>query len=262
MSGIIFLGCKKTKDSYEDLYKMALLSDFKIQLKDNEGPEDAHYIACSHSDVEPGPNRKVVFWYLERPYTYGGVESLRERFKSFLESGKYLSIWVSDRKLEQELKGLAKFVPVGCHPDLIKPNVHKDYDIVHMSYETPRRKEVYQKIRGSIAPNSYGENKYELIAKSKFLLNTHQSDDKYIEPLRICLAVAAGIPIISEDSYDAYPYKKDGSFLEFSIEEISDATNNILKKEYAPFLDNALELREEVIKNYKFDNNIIKALGI
>lgn len=258
---VIFLGQKEPKDSYQDLFRMVDLSGFSIQDQSGVGPEDAHYIRCSHCDVCAGVGKEEIYWYLERPLHDGGILGLKSRFTGYLKDNTYKEIWVSDRRMAEELGNIVKFVPIGSMEGLSYMNEDKKYDVVHFSFETARRVPIYKGVGGTIAPNVYGDPKYGIVSESKFLLNVHQSNDFYIEPLRFSLAVSAGIPIISEINYDPYPYGNNKGFIEFPYEKLIDSTNSIIKEDYEKYREYGLSLRDKILRDYRFKENVLRALS-
>ena len=65
-----------------------------------------------------------------------------------------------------------------------------------------------------------GDEKYELLTRSKILLNLHRADSPYLEWNRVIQAMANGCLVVSEPSGDVAPLVPGQHFLEAPLDEI------------------------------------------
>lgn len=253
-----FIRTKDSVVSYQDLFRMVELSGFTLLKEGDEGTYDVA-IKTQYSVHCPVKSKIIVLWYLERPAIDGGVDALRKR----LEKGHDFDyVWVSDRKLYEDLSGLehVHFVPIGSHEGLCAVSEHRPFDVCHLMHPNQRRDGVLRPLSGRLAPCTYDITaKSSLVSQSKFMLNVHQFQDFHIEPLRIALAVSAGIPVISEECLDAYPYTGVG-FIEKTYGSIASFVNEALHSPYEEYLKQGLELRERVLDGYSFNKNVLQAI--
>jgi len=83
------------------------------------------------------------------------------------------------------------------------------------------------------APNCWPPDRDDILMDSAFMLNIHQDDWPVIEPLRLALAAACAMPIITERIYDSYPYNRGGkghSLIEVEYEDLVQAALGAIKK--------------------------------
>ncbi len=203
--------CMKTHSaSYTDFFKMVELAKFDTcHPEEIDWQSDNIYICIYFSfpwyDGKPATEFptdrkcKMILWDLERQR-----DAVDKR---------YDEIWVSDRWLAAIYPG-AKFVPIGTDWRLRNGQVSasKKFDFIHLSYITDRRKQVIEYLMKeglTIAPNAWGEVRHNLLLQSSFMLNVHQDDLPIIEPLRLAVASAYAMPILTELANDYSPYEVD-----------------------------------------------------
>lgn len=222
MSEIIFAKTRHKYDSYTDFWSLVELSGFPwVWVDEMElGNANHTYITApfngdweAHVKNHPGHKATLIHWNLERPGA-GTVEQFAAANKRTLEFGIFDKVIVSDRRMAIDA-GL-DYVPLGSHKGLGEPGTQKRWDVVHLmcyslrrafmfEYLTPRKQ--YNGI--TVAPNGWGDVRHKSLQESRFMLTIHQDEHKYIEPLRYALAAAYALPIVSEDSFDFYPYSSD-----------------------------------------------------
>lgn len=212
--------CKTRADpefyrSYTDFWRLVELSEFEVVWLDELEPgRDAVYVVTPRNGELPGilprlqgeRRCKFVWWCLERPDAQGSVTR-----RKALENG-IDELWLSDRWLArkhyQHGWGPVRFVPLGSNEGLGSPgNGHYLYDWAHLSYANPRRRAIYDRLPGPLMPNCWPPERHRRLQKTRFMINVHQDDWPVIEPLRFSLAIAYGMPIISEAVHDPYPYE-------------------------------------------------------
>lgn len=219
MPQIKFARTRWQYDSYTDLWKLAWLSDFLIVFTDeiDWDSNDTYITAPMNGELKHRDNHlqdrncKIVLWNLERPGD-GTVEQYRDDSNSLIENGVIDQVIVSDKQLAKDT-GFT-YVPLGGHAGLGEPGTEKMYDLVHLMAYSNRRGEWFQepsqnrRIMGqfTVAQNGWGEDRHKALQASRFMFNIHQDNHPYIEPLRFVLAAAYGLPIITEESSNYWPY--------------------------------------------------------
>jgi hypothetical protein len=146
------------------------------------------------------------------------------------------------------------FVPIGSHPDLGRPGdlSEKHYDVVHLMSYTGRRSDSWYKDPGiTVAPNGWGDVKDVSLRASKLMINIHQDDDRFLEPLRFSLAAAYGLPIITESCLNIYPYDTSRAVIQCERENMLQTIRMVLKN-YTEWYYRGLDLRDKFTRNVTF----------
>jgi len=106
----------------------------------------------------------------------------------------------------------AQHVPIGYHPDLaVVPKAEeKDIDVLFYGSVNDRRKELMERLarkcNAQFIAGAFAQERDELIARSKIVLNLHYYQTKIMESVRIAHLLNNGVFVISEDSADdAFP---------------------------------------------------------
>jgi hypothetical protein len=189
----------------------------------------------------------------------GGMDVLRDKFA---KRNGFDIVWVSDRKLYNDLSDLGnvQFVPVGCHAGLCSTSAYKNYDFCHLMHPNQRRENILKGIKWRAAPCTYDTDvKTVSVSQSRFMVNVHQFEDAHIEPLRVALAVSAGLPVVSETCVDSFPYTGSG-FFEVPYSSLVHYINELFAEPYEQYRVQGLELRKRVLTSYSFDHNVREAI--
>lgn len=269
---ICFVKTRHTYDSYTDFFKLVELSGFETIFTDElDTSRPGVYITCPmngewrpHIDNQYNKPRRahLVLWNLERPSGSAGTvhqyskscwnllngvwEDSGERAKTrFLDE-----IWVSDAKLAEETQ--MKFVPLGSDEGLGEPGEEKKYAFCHMSYEVGRRTHIYKHWGiDQIGPNGWGEERDRTLKESKFALNIHQDTFNFQEPLRFALFAAYGLPIISEDLFNQYPWTSE-TMITAGYYDVVGKLKQALSEPYEKYRDMGLRARERMTGEFRF----------
>jgi hypothetical protein len=256
-------------DSYTDFRKLAELTGFEIcnvdQININK---KTIYIICPHNGevtaalkVIPKNKRtcKVALWFLERPI--GKFEVFKARTKELLET-EFDYIIFSDRAMYNYVKHLngTKFVPCGSHTALGSLD-HRDkqFDFCHMSYVWGRRGNVIDELTPclKVGPNCWGKDRHEVLLKSRFMVNVHQDNDNFHEPLRFALCAAYGLPLISESCFDPYPYENGRDIITVPYGEMKNKIIQIIRDNNS-YKDIGLRMWEKAVGPFSFVSNVKK----
>ncbi|MHA2055357.1 MAG: hypothetical protein ACW99F_17395 [Candidatus Hodarchaeales archaeon] len=199
----------------------------------------------------------MIIWNLERPsgsktlatYNNDCFEWFTNRFAD--------EIWVSDVQLADE--ACLRYVTLGSDYGLGETSEEKGYDLTHMSVEIPRRVQIYKHFgKPQIGQNSWGDERHEVLKKSKFALNVHQDNHPYCEPLRIALFAAYGLPIISETLANTFPYNDE--VVTFAYHDIVEGLKVALNDDYDQWKERGLKLRDRLCKDLQFGNVVRQAV--
>lgn len=116
----------------------------------------------------------------------------------------------------------------------------RDIDLLHLGVYSPRRGEVLERSADRLArrrtalvlgdahkPNSLpqdnftiGAEKWDLLARSRVLLNIHVGDRPYFEWLRVVQAICNGVFVVSEHSTGTEPLRAGKDFVSGAPEEL------------------------------------------
>lgn len=210
MSDIIFAHPRHSYDSYTDYRRLVELSGFPTCYVDEIDLQSTNLYIVSplngefDAHIDWGEQRKctIYHWNLERPGN-STVTDYKGQNARRIREGKIDSVLVSD-KLLSRLTGF-RYVVLGSHVNLGVPGDVKTYDYIHLMCYSPRRGPFFSYPHAlsvvdgmKIAPNSWGQERHEALQQSKMLVNIHQDEHPYCEPLRFSLAAAYGLPIITE----------------------------------------------------------------
>lgn len=235
---IVFAKTRYFYDSYRDFWKLVELSEYPVVYVDeiDHRAKNTTYIACPFNgefhglgNHKEGRKSKILLWNLERPSASGGVEDYKKHLQEHISNGYIDQVIVSDTTLADQT-GFT-YVPVGSHEGLGEPGGMKSFAYVHLMCYSNRRGFLFDgdpnkpklSYAGTpIAPNGWGEERHQSLQKSWMMLNIHQDDDRYLEPLRFALAAAYALPILSENLYaDPFPYQN--GTIQFPMDQVGYA---------------------------------------
>jgi hypothetical protein len=279
---IVFALTRHEYDSYRDYRELVKLGGFPTCYVDqvNFAKPDTFYVVSPingewrpHRDVYKSNgsyNARVALWDLERPAGRGGLASYMAGAKDLLDHWYFDEIWLSDRWLaDQAHDSRIRFVPLGSHTGLGTLERAKEftYDFAHLSYTGPnRRSSLYGQLAGRnirMMPNAWGQERKDNLVKTKFLLNVHQDDSPLIEPLRLTVGAAFGLPILSERILDAYPYTRLGethNIIQAEYGELVGKAANLLNDDYGWHLAMGRRCHALMCLDYRFDRVVKEAV--
>lgn len=225
---ITFAKTRYHYDSYNDFWSLVNLSGFPTCYVDEidffsdriyiMSPMNGEWIPNMDDKINPA-NRafrkaKLVQWNLERPGS--SLDEYASGQHKLIDTGYFDATFVSDRQLAAASE--LTYCIMGGHQGLGFPGPFesKRYDVIHLSCYSTRRAFLFEHpskprdrfVGYSVAPNGWGELRAYNLMRSKYMLNIHQDDWHYIEPLRLTLAACYGLPVIGEIAYDYFPYEQ------------------------------------------------------
>jgi hypothetical protein len=263
---IIFARTRWNYQSYGDFWSLVRLSGFPTCFIDEIDPtQNNTYVFTPHNGEFQKhvafqglkwANRraKIIWWMLERR------DSNPEEFQKSMASvaGAVDEIWVSDRALAKTHPRF-KHVILGSHKDLchgIEPEKTKLYDFAHMSYACPlsRREALYyfMEVNGlRQAPNAWGLERAKILSQTSLMISVHQFSDPVSEPLRLAIAAAHKIPVLTETLADPFPLVIGHDLWQSDLDKFSDVAVELLV--YPEFLSIlASNLHNALCKEWTF----------
>lgn len=278
---IIFALTRHKYQSYTDYKELIRLSGFSTCYVDEVDfkSKDTFYIVSPingewrpHRDnhrISEHYHARVALWDLERPAGRGGLASYWEGAFDLLNHWYFDEIWLTDRWLaNQAHDARVRFVPLGSHPGLgTLDRKGCIFDFAHLSYEVNRRSTIYGQFAARnirMAPNGWGDDRHSMLQQVGFMLNVHQDDSPLIEPLRLALAAAYALPILSEKIIDAYPYTRLGekhNIIQAEYDQLTARAAALLNDDYAWWQAMGRRCHTLMTKEYTFERLVREAVA-
>ena len=270
MAEIKFVKTRHVYDSYVDMRTLVSLAGFEtIYVDEVDTSQDGVFIFITmNGEVEPHINNQfskprnahLILWNIERPSgSAGSVGQYARRQRDLIYNRIFDEVWVSDRRMADETQ--LRFVILGSHPELGQPSDDKKFAFCHMSYEVPRRTNIYKYFTPeSIGPNCWPPERDEILRQSKFALNIHQDIHPFQEPLRLSLFAAYGLPIISETILDMYPWS-DETMITARYDDLVGRLRTGLTEDYEPYREMGLRARQRMTEEFEFSKMVKEAVS-
>lgn len=270
MTDIYFVRTRHVYDSYRDMIRLAELSGFPLIYTDEvDVSKEGVYILITmngewrpHVDNQSDKprNAHLILWNLERPSgSAGSVGNYAQSNRELIYRRHVDEVWVSDRRMADETQ--LRFVVLGSDEGLGEPSNEKRYAFCHMSYEVPRRTNIYKYFSPDhIGPNCWPPERDEVLRQSRFALNVHQDIHPFQEPLRLALFAAYGLPIISETIFDMYPWSSE-TMLTVGYDGLVGKLKQALNEDYGPYKEMGLMAREIMCGEFNFGRCVREAVA-
>lgn len=265
---IVFAMTRYVYDSYTDFWKLVELSGFDTCYIDEIDIRKPYIYITTPMNGEMPPhiynqagrvhNAHLVHWCLERPSGAGGLYQYGKSNRAKIYDRTLDDVWLSDRQMAIETN--FRFVPLGSDYGLGEPCWDKVYDIVHMSYITGRRGDAYGQFDPKlIGPNCWGKSRDYVLKHSRFALNIHQDQYPFQEPLRWALFAAYGLPMLTEEVKDAYPWHEDLCIFN-PYDGIAGRMREMLSNDYTRWWDMGQRARDYMCKDFNFKKMVLQAV--
>lgn len=203
MSDPIFALPRHDYTSYQDMYRLIALSGFPTCYIDEIDPasDNAYILTILNGEVPAGgyPGARARLILTDYEYHLDGLPPLAN-----------VEFWTADAWYAEQIG--ARYVPLGSHPGLCPELTPKTdlYDVAFIGYinGVHRRSALRQQLieRGiKVSPTgAWGGERHTLLRSSAAYLCVHQHDHApTIAPLRMVVAAAYGLPVITEACADA-----------------------------------------------------------
>ena len=275
MAEIAFVKTRWEYQSYTDFWAMVELAGYPVCYVDEVDVEDEkiHVVCPLNGEWAPmlsqrlkteGRKKKatLVSWTLEPPVRSDYFPNLRRT----VDEGLVDWVWMGYRNLAQVAgHPRIRFVPVGSMEGLGSVDrLEIKYDVVHISYGTHRRRTFYDDLVRAgvkVAPSGWGQERDTALRSTRFLLNIHKEDGfQAYEPLRFALAAAYGLPIISENCADPYPYDPMVDYYETSYEGAAKTMLIALSQPYEAWEQLGRRTRHKMMTEFAFDKCVEQAV--
>ena len=269
---IVFARTRYVYDSYTDFWRLIELSGYRTVYVDeiDLGSSGVTYISSPFNGEffplaeQKKRKSKLLLWNLERPAASGGVDEYKAHLGEHIQNGYIDGVIVSYTALAKAT-GFT-YVPMGSHPDLGVPGTTKSYAFIHLMCYAPRRSLLFNtpsdpKVQYgglTIASNGWGEERHQGLQKSWFMLNVHQDEMNFMEPLRFSLAIAYGLPILSENLY-APPFPYHNATIQFPLEHLGVAMMSAFKRRRG-LSEESYKARKFVMNYHSFRDCIDRSL--
>lgn len=255
-------------DSYTDYRRLIELSSFERVNVDQIIDDGSVYICApaterlGHKYIElatPKGNKlssKFIYWMLERPPLDANKIVGYWDFM-FSEIWAHDAVFMATENPKVQLVRIGSDSRLKMEDSLDDYRAPKSFDFIHLCAPLGRRWHVLQHLPGITAPNAWGAVRALNLRSAKFMLNVHQDNYYYMEPLRIALAAAYQLPLLTEDLYP-------GNF----------APGLLVQQPYCDILDTAIQwvntgkatveasrLYEKYCIDETFEKNVRKALA-
>lgn len=258
----VFVIPEHPPQSYSDYFRLVELSGIETCRYDKlDFGRKAAFIYNFHGTVHIPKKKeaKTILWFLERPGNNGEANFVTF-INGFMSDRNLDYIWFSDQTMQRLLpQPNSMFVPLGGDVRLGSADgLAKIYDGAHFSFLTDRR--FFLTHLRNMAPNNvWGENRDLAIRQSKFLLNVHQDNGRFIEPLRFALAAAYAMPLLSEESDNSFPFVANQDYLSVPYSQFQDVFYKVVNEDYGKWKQVGERMRDRIIE-YPFAANVLKAM--
>lgn len=267
---IVFVKPDWNYDSYTDFWSLVKLSDYPIIRYNQIDPSSSniYIVAPANGQLQDHINSirsiwdnkicKLMLWNLERPGN--GIQNHINDNKQLIEQGFLDRVLVSDMQLSKDTG--FHYIPLGSHPGLGYPGMFKEkhWDMVHLMCYSNRRASPWFIDPGiirdgidrlSVAPNGWGDVKDASLKYSRFMVNVHQDDYPFCEPLRFALAAAYGLPIVTEHCTDISPYDNCRTVFQCAKDNIVNTVKTLLRS-YPALYHETWWFRDRYTKHHTF----------
>lgn len=220
--------------SYRDFFKLVELSGYPIiPLSQLDPQSDNTYIVTPLNDEWmagwPGALARIIHLELE----------WRWDWRADVDTPPGVAeVWAGDRWFAGSIG--ARYVPLGSHLGLntearIQRPQHPLHDVALMMYrDPPRRAKIVAELKQHglhISDDGWGEDRSVSLIQSRCMVAIHQLDNMpAVAPLRMCIAAAHRLPVISEKVNDAGIF--NGLLYQAPYADLASYTRMIVRDPY------------------------------
>ena len=267
--------------SYEDFWKLVELSEMEVCYVDEiDLAEKVVYIVTPRNgELEPALEKqrelwgkeapgKVVWWNLERPDTIPGRD-----FNAVVEESlRWVDeIWVSDKAFYRLFpdRPEVRHVILGSDSRLagaVSDTTRKDFDVIYLAFYNTRRRSIMSDIARAVkirpGPNCWGPTRHRVLLQSRFMVQIHQVSEPYGALLRIALAAAYRMPLLSETVEDPYPLVVGDHFAMENVGRLPELVRQALQDPYDKWKEMGNRLHDLMCVQHRFADEVRGAVGV
>lgn len=248
--------------SYQDWFRLVELSGYPvIPLTQLDPQSDNTYI------VTPLNNEWLQGWRQPRARIIHYELEWRWDWRAEVDEPPGIAeVWAGDKHFAGSIG--ARYVPIGSHPGLNEFYTPREkmiprWDVSFMGYRAPnRRASLLHQIEStglSIAPDAWGKTRSGNLLESACMLAIHQHDNMVsIPPLRLCIAAAHKLAVISERVADAGIFT--GMIDHFPYADLANMAKLIVRDPYNRLVEQGLALYDKLCVEQTFRKSIEAAL--
>jgi hypothetical protein len=198
---------------------------------------------------------KILWWNLERPPRdenhNAHKRDINDLLNRYVDKMVVSDLWYK-HTYYKEFGDKIIFCPIGVDKVLCDDpwRDHKSYNFAHMSYVWGRR-DILNRLP-SMFGNCWGDARRNGLLNTKFMVNVHQDQYGIIEPLRFALAVSHGLPIITENCHNPFPYEPDKDVVMTDYNQIIDVANRCALGNYDHYIQMAQRTYDKMSNQYGF----------
>jgi hypothetical protein len=260
---VIFAIPRHEYASYRDLYTLIDLSGFQKCYIDEIDPqsENAYIITILNGEVPaagyPDARAQIALW--DNEWHLDGVPPLVG-----------VTYWAADKWYAERIG--AKYVPMGSHVGLkpeISNGIFTNCELAFIGYfdGVPRRQVIRQQLieRGVRVspPGGWGDVRDAILKASRAYLHVHQlADAPTIAPLRMVVAAAYKLPVISEEVADAAMFSGFvAPLIEFRYEYLAEQTQLTIQRKASLLQYQGETLHQFLCHDFTFAKSVEAALS-
>lgn len=210
---------------YHDYYKLVELAGFTWQYLDTINWYDPTLTVIATPlngewfSIPADHTTYLIHWNLERFNPEQPIESYKYH---------YNEVWASDKAMA-DVQG-ATFVFLGGHRAFGNVNhSRRNFDYITLAANFGRRSPILHNLSQQLTcadmdGGTWGENRHNRLMQSKVMINLHQDDLLWSEPIRFMLAGAYAMPILSEPCQNPGVYESGVHYLTCTADEMPQFT--------------------------------------
>lgn len=249
--------------SYRDWFRLVELSGYPvIPLAQLDPESDNTYIVTPLNDEWlqgwQQPRARIIHYELEWRWDWRAEVD---------EPPGVAEVWAGDKHFADQID--ARYVPIGSHPGLCEVehwptrNHRPLHDLAFMGYRDPARRFrlLHELIQSgvTIAPDGWGKDRSMNLLTCQCMLAIHQHDNMAtIPPLRLCIAAAHKLAVISEQVADAGIFT--GLVDHFPYRDLARMAKLIVRDPYNRLTEQGLALYDKLCVEHTFRKSIEAAL--
>lgn len=261
MSTLIFGRTRYNYIPYNDFFRLVELSGFRWQYLDQINWFDKSLTVIASPlngeffDIPPNHDAKLIHWNLERFDPAQPTDAPKYR---------YDEVWASDLAMAEASN--AKFVFLGGHREFGNVNYNrKIFDYITLAANFGRRSPHLHNLSQSLScadmdGGTWDANRDQRLQQSRLMINLHQDEFKWSEPIRFMIAGAYALGVLSEHCEKPGFLQSGTHYLECTAEEMPAYARWIINHEVV-YSRVAAALWRLTCVEHPFKQSVLEALA-